>query len=99
MKGNYIINNVRMLQPNESGIHPVYIQVTDNGEEYDAVIDMNGKGISQVTSQWPYLKISDEPTNDELDEIRAKIVDLLNKAGDYVQAQKDLLERHNCTTN
>jgi hypothetical protein len=99
MEGNYIINNARMLQPNEDGINPVYIQVKEGDKEYDIVIDMNGKGISQVTSDWPYIKMPEEPTDDELDILRCRIVEILNKAGDYIQAQKDLLLKHKCSTN
>ena len=99
MEGNYIINNARMLQPNEEGINPVYVQVIDDGKEYDIVFDMNRRGVSQVTSDWPYIKMPDEPTDDELDILRCRIVEILNKAGDYIQAQKDLLLKHNCSTN
>lgn len=92
MQRNYIINNVEMLQASEdTGINPVYIKITENGDEFETVIEVNNKGVSKVTSDWPYLNLSKEPSDEELNNIRTRIVDLMNEAGAYLEAQKKLL--------
>lgn len=91
MSRNYIINDVEMLQAQEDEINPVYIKVTDDDGEFEAVIEINAGGLSKVTSDWPYLKLSQNPTDDELDKMRTRIVELLNEAGAFIEAKKKSL--------
>ncbi len=99
MEANYTINRVSspaLPDGGQSNINPLFIELTDeNGKEWKVLVQVTITGVSEITTDWPYLERLDDMDENDLNVLRNRIIKLMNDAGLWISTEKKKLENEN----